>query len=445
MIYKAIIWKFILALGLGVLVGAKLVNVQIIGFLYLFGVLSVAYFALFNQIEKLFTVLPYLIYCEVFVRDRLEATIPYLTMQYLYIFIFAFMLIRHSGGNKPHNKAFYFLLGFAFLEVFNGLHPDRPKLLRSIFFNSFSMILAVVWASFNALTPQLINKIIANIKLAGIFLTGIVLVAQITGGIDYGNFSNSESSNGLAPVQLSGYLSTAACLIFFSVMNKEEIKSRYVYIIAFALITIVMILTFSRGGLYFLGAISAMYLLFNRKNLGNYFKYLMFIPVGILIYNLAIEQTEGKILARYEAKGTSNRDVLVEAAVKVFLENPVIGVGTSNFGTAIVKYRLFNQESTAHNEFARAMAEHGILGIIAYWGFFISIFITLFKRKNPAKQFSIYFISLFIFISIHNGLKISIQHLLIVLAVANPTILRNIFVSRIKPNTVVKQSTIPYQ
>ncbi|HNM33946.1 MAG TPA: O-antigen ligase family protein, partial [Chitinophagaceae bacterium] len=270
------------------------------------------------------------------------------------------------------------------------------------------------------------------------------IVAQVTGGIDYGNFSNSESSNGLAPVQLSGYLSVAACFIFFSLMNKDEIKSRYVYIIAFSIITGVMILTFSRGGLYFLGAILTLYLFFNRKNLGNYFKYLLFLPIGLVIYNLAIEKTEGKIIARYEAKGTSNRDILVEAAFKLFLENPVVGVGTSNYGTAIVEYRLFNQESTAHNEFARAMAEHGILGIITYWGFFISLFITIFKRKEPAKQFSVYFIALFIFITIHNGLKISIQHLLIIMAIANPTAVKAIFYRKIKPNTIVKQSAISY-
>ncbi|HMZ45218.1 MAG TPA: O-antigen ligase family protein [Chitinophagaceae bacterium] len=444
MIYKAIIWKFLLALGIGVIIGAKLINVQLFGFAYFGAVLLLAYFAVFNKIEQLFTVLPFVIYSEIFVRDRLDSLVPYLTIQYLYIFIFSFMLIRFSGGNKPHNKAFYFLLGFAFLEIFNGLNPDRPKLLRSIFFNSFSMILAVIWASHNVLTPKLINKILANVKLAGMYLSGIVIVAQVTGGIDYGNFSNSESSNGLAPVQLSGYLSVAACFIFFSLMNKDEIKSRYVYIIAFSIITGVMILTFSRGGLYFLGAILTLYLFFNRKNLGNYFKYLLFLPIGLVIYNLAIEKTEGKIIARYEAKGTSNRDILVEAAFKLFLENPVVGVGTSNYGTAIVEYRLFNQESTAHNEFARAMAEHGILGIITYWGFFISLFITIFKRKEPAKQFSVYFIALFIFITIHNGLKISIQHLLIIMAIANPTAVKAIFYRKIKPNTIVKQSAISY-
>jgi len=444
LIYKNIIWKFLLALGLGVLVGSNVIPKQLVAAAYIFVVLLCCYYALYNNHEKIFSLLPYAIYAEVFVRDRLPDTIPYLTIQYTYLFIFGYMFLRFNATQKPHTKIFLFLLAYAFLEIFNGLNPDRPKLLRSIFFNSFSLIIAIVWASYNRLSPKLINKIIANIKIAGLFLTGIVVVAQFTGKIDYGNFSNSESSNGLAPVQLSGYLSVLACFLFFSIMNVAEQKSRYIYIPAFALVTSVMLMTFSRGGLYFLGAVTAMYLFFNRGGLGNYFKYLMLLPIGLLIYNLAIQQTEGKIIARYEAKGTSNRDVLVEAAFQLFLEHPILGVGTSNYGTAIVEHKLFSQESTAHNEFARAMAEHGILGIITYWGFFIAMFITIFKRKGAAKQYSIYFLSLFCFIVIHNGLKISIQHLLIVMAVANPTVIRQVYSKKIKPNIIVKQQAVSY-
>jgi O-antigen ligase len=183
----------------------------------------------------------------------------------------------------------------------------------------------------------------------------------------------------------------------------------------------VMILTFSRGGLYFIAVVAILYLLFNRQSLGNYFKYLMLVPVALIGYNFVVEETGGAILKRYDEKGSSNRDVLAVAGYKLFLENPVIGVGTSNFGYAIVEAKLFKSESTAHNEFIRALAEHGIFGFVTYWGFFIFMFLTVFTRKEPQRQFSIYFLVLFCLIVVHNGLKISIQPMLLVLAVANPS------------------------
>ena len=82
-----------------------------------------------------------------------------------------------------------------------------------------------------------------------------------------------------------------------------------------------------------------------------------------------------------------------------------------------------SQESTAHNEFIRAIAEHGIFGFITYWGFFMVMFLTILARKEPNRQYSLYFYTLFCLILVHNGLKISVQPLLLVLMVANPNTL----------------------
>ena len=71
-----------------------------------------------------------------------------------------------------------------------------------------------------------------------------------------------------------------------------------------------------------------------------------------------------------------------------------------------------------HNEYVRAAAEHGIIGILLYWGFFIALLITILKRPKPAKDYGVYFFVLFFLITIHNGLKISIQPFLIILAIA---------------------------
>lgn len=445
MIEKGIIWKFSLAFLFGVLVGLKLlpeILMVIIEMLVL--VLSVIA-ALRNDVIKFFTYIPFAIYTEIFIRDRYENLIPYLTMQYFYITVFIIFILNAIRKQQPHTRIFVFLIIYFVFEFFNGFNPDRPKLLRSILLNSSSLILAAIWACYLRLTPAIINKFLASVKIAGLMLVGIVVVAQLTGKIDYGNFSNSDASNGLAPVQLSGYLSFVSILMFFSIMSSQEKKSRIIYLLAFGVVTMVMILTFSRGGLYFLGAIITVYLFYNRTNLGNYFRYLILIPIGLVIYNIAIEKTEGALLRRFGNKESSNRDVLVKAGFELFSRYPILGVGTSNFGTAIVRERLFNQESTAHNEFARAIAEHGIFGLITYWGFFISLIIIILKRKGINKQYSVYFFMLFSFILIHNGLKISLQQMLLILAIANPNSnLKNILRQPFKPIKIAKQYSVKY-
>jgi O-antigen ligase len=206
-------------------------------------------------------------------------------------------------------------------------------------------------------------------------------------------------------------------------MNPEEVKQRLINIGILAFCTTVMILTFSRGGLYFIGATAMLFLYYNRAKMGQYFKFIFLVPVAFFIYSYVVNQTGGKIVERYEQEGTSNRDQLVKIGFKIFLDNPVFGVGTSNYNTTIVKEKLFNQESGAHNEFIRAAAEHGIFGVVFYWGFYILLFLNIIRRKQPQKQYAMYFFVLFCLIMIHNGLKISLQPILIMLAIATPTLL----------------------
>ena len=93
---------------------------------------------------------------------------------------------------------------------------------RAIITQSLALLLPVVWASYTILTSKQIYTLLTHIKLAGVYLVGIVVVAHLSGGIDYGHHSSSEASNGLAPVQLSGYLGLITALFFFRSMNKEE-------------------------------------------------------------------------------------------------------------------------------------------------------------------------------------------------------------------------------
>jgi len=114
----------------------------------------------------------------------------------------------------------------------------------------------------------------------------------------------------------------------------------------------------------------------------------------------------------------------VKAGWTLFKEEPLVGVGPANFNTEVNEKELYSQQSGAHNEFIRVAAEDGILGIVTYWSFFITVFITIFKRTKIRREYGIYFLIFFCLITVHNGLKISLQPLLLTLAIATPDILK---------------------
>lgn len=402
---------------LGIVIGFKLLPVIVVAILFLAVITVCIYKAAQNDVVGFLSVFPFAIYTEIYIRANAK-WIPYLTLQYVLILCFSLFLLRGLRNNKFHFKGYVFLALFTALELLNNVYPDKPMVGRPIIINSILLLLIVVWSSSNILKPLVINKFLTNLKVAAVFLTGVVLVAHFMGKINYSSISNSDASNGMAPVQLSGYLGTGCVLFFLSLMNPEEERARILNIILLTFVGTVMVLTFSRGGLYFVGAVVGLYLFYNRSKMGSYFKLIFLIPIAFLIYNYVVKETGGKIVERYELEGASNREVLVSIGFELFLRNPITGVGTGNYNTRIVKEKLFYVESGAHNEFIRSAAEHGIIGLILYWGFFAVLFFNIINRPQPQQQFAMYFFALFCLITVHNGLKISLQPMLLMLAVA---------------------------
>jgi hypothetical protein len=412
---KALI-NYLIALAVGMAVGFRIIPSVAAGVFYLLGIAYCYLLAMQGKEDKFFTILPYLIYTEIFVRGFARWA-PYLSMQYLYVGGFLLLLLNRKQERQQHSKAFVALFLFVVLEFLNGMFPNEPKLFRSTVIQSISLFMAVFYASNTILSPARINKIMYHVSLGSIYLAGIVFVAHLQGGIDYGGMSSSDASNGMAPVQLSAYLGTGAILFFFKIMNPSEKSGQILNVVALMFVAIIMVLTFSRGGLYFLGASIAIYFYYNRAQIGNYFKFIVLIPIIMFMYSIVVKETGGKIVERYEQKGASSREDLVAAGFKLFSIYPIVGVGTSNYNKAIVKEKFFWVESGAHNEFVRAAAEHGIFGILTHWTFFIVLLFEIFKRPQPQRQFALILFLLFFLITIHNGLKISLQPLIILLAV----------------------------
>ncbi len=413
------LFQYSMAMGAGLFIGfgyyPTLLSVMYIGLAFL-----CIFFTFTGNRRLTFSLLPYLAYSEIVVKGTAHS-MPYLFAPYAMMAVFVIMIVQQLPILSFHSRAFIFMVIFAIIEYINTVRADDPYYAKFLLVQSSLLAFVGIWSSSNILTAKMIQRFLYHIKVAGVYLCGVVAAAHVRGNIIYDTNSSSTSTNGLAPVQISGYLGWVSILFFLSIVNAEERRDRTVNVILFCISTTLMVLSFSRGGAYFLAAIMLLYFMFNSKKMSSYYLLFLFIPLTYIVYTYTNTTTGGLIIERYQEEGTSGRDELVQAGIALFERNLLTGVGTGNFVTEIKKQGLYSEESGAHNEFVRAAAEHGIMGITTYVLFYVFLLYEILIRKKIQREYGLYFFILFCLILVHNGLKISIQPLLLMLVIATPT------------------------
>lgn len=413
---------YAIAYGCGFIVGLRFAN-EVMAMIYLGLVIFCVFLAFHNKYLQVLCLLPYLMYTEMFIR-AFVVFIPYLFMQYALAFIFFILVVKSAVTARKHTTGYILFLFFVFIEFLNSYRSESPDTARFALINSLVLVFVILWASFNYLTPVQVNKILNHVKYASVYLCGYILVRYLLGNPVFQSAnSGTEGTNGLAPVQLSGYLGFSCVIFFFSIMNDMERRQTIINTAFLCMCSIYMLLTFSRGGVYFLGSVMLAYFLFNSRKMKSWFLLLLLIPCALFVFNYVNSKTTGLIEDRYQQEGTSGRDKLVEAGWELFLREPFAGVGPGNFNNEIVKQDLYVVGSGAHNEFMRVAAEDGILGIFTFWGFFVVLFIQILRRKKAQREYAFYFLLLFCLMVVHNGLKVSLEPLVLLLAIATPSII----------------------
>ncbi|MBK9054035.1 MAG: O-antigen ligase family protein [Chloroflexi bacterium] len=125
------------------------------------------------------------------------------------------------------------------------------------------------------------------------------------------------------------------------------------------------------------GAILLYYLFFQRPQRSTW--PVLFVFGGLLyaVLTIASDTTQGAVLERYSNLDTTNRIVLAQQGWQLFLDNPILGVGTANYHVAVASGDYFGAFSGAHNELIRATAEHGVFGLVFWCLFAFASLVTL--------------------------------------------------------------------
>ncbi len=121
------------------------------------------------------------------------------------------------------------------------------------------------------------------------------------------------------------------------------------------------------------------------KTLVNY--GVVAIGIGIFCFYSSKIEFIAKFFSRFTTDTMSNSriDTLWIPAVKIFMENPVLGAGWRNYKYLFQNYSTFNRPADAHNIYLQILCETGIVGFV----FFLFLFwmITGYSYKTMKNIF----------------------------------------------------------
>lgn len=203
------------------------------------------------------------------------------------------------------------------------------------------------------------------LSVAALAAFGIVTAATI----DFGTQSNVALSGGALPVQVSSVLGLGALLATLCAVVLRTSRGLQIMLMLVAIaLAAQSALTFSRGGLYCAGGAAILaFVLLMRDAAAR----LRLVVAGVLLFAVANTVvfprlnafTGGALETRFRETSVTGRDRIVAADLEIFRQHPLLGVGPGRGPKE--RQRILGRAYVAHTEYARLLAEHGALGILA--------------------------------------------------------------------------------
>ncbi len=179
--------------------------------------------------------------------------------------------------------------------------------------------------------------------------------------------SNFITSGGFGPNQVSTSLGLGVVACLLITMNRGfTLSVRWMALTLIFALSVAAAMTFSRGGLYgAAGAIlvASFYLVRIRRVRLTFILVLTAVSAGgaFFVWPRLNTFTGGSISARFSDIEPTSRGTLVLDDVRMFLADPVLGVGPGQARAhrALIPYGM------GHTEFTRMLGEHGIFGAVS--------------------------------------------------------------------------------
>lgn len=187
---------------------------------------------------------------------------------------------------------------------------------------------------------------------------------------------------------------------YFAYRNMKS-RLRYVYLLGVVLIAVSLFLTGTRGALVSLIVAFGFYVAFFapislRKKVLTIFMLLVVSGVILLFAQKGIAKY--RILAiNLAGSSVKFRLIMWKEAIKIFVQNPVFGIGT---GGSSIDMGQFLLGTYPHNMLLEVLAEQGLIGLILFMGLVfgaVKTFIWLFHQDEKTRRVAGLCLSLFIY------------------------------------------------
>ncbi len=211
-------------------------------------------------------------------------------------------------------------------------------------------------------------------------LVSFLILYRILSGMMIAGRVDVTSISALDPNEQAAYLLPGVAVIMSLIGLERQVSKRILYMVAFSVIVLAVLVTYSRGAIVSLGAMLALGLTLDRRSW-------QLLPLALLVGGVALVLLPPTFLDRVEsifvlsARGAGRLDIWL-VGFQIIKTHPVLGVGLGNFGEAFSRYfphtpgirRVFEQGMGPHNIFVGVFGELGLVGLFI---FFIVIGLTI--------------------------------------------------------------------
>lgn len=300
-----------------------------------------------------------------------QSRIFYESGKYFVVFITLITIFRMGTKKVPLLPLFYllFLLPAALKTVFEVSATEARDLISFNLSGPLALFMCAFFFSHIHLSRKQLQIALFMLVASITSTASIATFSTVTAStIAWTTESNYTTSGGFGPNQVSSIfgLGILAVWILFSQMKSHRMTQLILFGLGMWLL-IQALLTFSRGGVVNavipIGVVMAIRVMRQEdwlKSLG-----ILVIIAAVFIFVLLPQLdsfTQGALGRRYAEVNLTNRDLIAQADLSIFRDNPFgVGIGLAE------NYRnsLIAMNASAHTEYTRLLAEHGILGLFS--------------------------------------------------------------------------------
>jgi O-antigen ligase len=271
-----------------------------------------------------------------------------------------------------------------------------------------SLALATLLLANVKVQRETIHRILQAVVLGAASMAALVLTRiYLADAIVFGTESNSETSGGYGPNQVSTLLGFGAfAAVVLALWARGRTRIGWAVMAAWLLGQ--CLLTFSRGGGlgFIVASLTLLVFQFGRTPGRAFVMTVAGVVIGLVLFAQLESFTNGTIGERFRSGNTTGRTQIAEDDLRQWRENPILGVGP---GLAPRNRAITSERgAAAHTELTRLLAEHGVFGMLAVLAL-IGLAVASVVRARPEERGLSAALALWAFVTmLHAAMRISL-------------------------------------